>query len=117
MFIISDPTGKTPFRHRTEDIETAADIVLGITGEDLDYEVARSIMESMSNDDHYADDRYSITCIDEEELEDCCASDFLPIAENIIVTMNEMCDKYPRLMEKVYKMIGANLQNKRSCLK
>lgn len=110
MFIISDPTGKTPFRHRTEDIETAADIVFGITGEDLDYEIAKSAMENMSNNDYYADDRYSITCIDEEELEDCCESNFLPIAENILVTMNEMCDKYPRLMEKVYEIIGDRLQ-------
>lgn len=110
MFIITDPTGKVPFRHRTEDIETAADIVLGITGNELDYEVAKTAMECMSNNDHYTDDRYSITRIDEEELEECCESDFLPIAENILVTMNEMCNKYPRLMEKLYKMLGTNLQ-------
>ena len=110
MFIISDPTGKTPFRHRTEDIETAADIIFGITGEERDYEVSQYIMGDMHWDDYYKNDRYKVVCIKEEELEECCEPEHVPIAENLLTTVIEMCDRWPRLMEKIYRTIGDKLE-------
>lgn len=69
MFIISDPTGKVPFRHHSEDIKTAADIIVGITGEERDYELSQHIMSDMVWGDTYDNGRYHIDCMSEEEAE------------------------------------------------
>lgn len=66
MFIISDPTGKIPYRHRSGDIETAADIIVGITGEERDYELSQHIMSDMVWGDTYDNGRYHIECTSEE---------------------------------------------------
>ena len=70
MFIISDPTGKFPFRNRTNDIDTAADIIMGITGVDEDYDDSAKIMSNMHLGEKYSCDRYIIECVEEDEVND-----------------------------------------------
>lgn len=65
MFIVIDTTGKMPYRNHTNDIETAADIVLGITGEDKDYDQALYIMSGMKWGDTFSNDRFAIMCYNE----------------------------------------------------
>lgn len=112
MFIITDQTGKTPFRHKTNDIKTAADIIFAITGEEKDRDISEYIMGDMRWDDYYKNDRYAVVCINEEELEECCDSKHFPIAESLLIAVIEMCDRSPRLMEKIYRTIGYKLEIK-----
>ena len=65
MYIIIDPTGRIPYRHHSEDIKTAADIVLGFTGEDKDYNQALYIMGGMQWGDTFSNDRFTIICYNE----------------------------------------------------
>ena len=63
MFIITDPTGNFPFRSHCNDIDTAADIIMGITGVDQDYEDSAKVMSNMRFGDTYIHARYVIECI------------------------------------------------------
>lgn len=65
MFIVIDTTDKMPYRNHTNDIKTAADIVLGITGEDKDYDQALYIMSGMKWGDTFSNDRFAIMCYNE----------------------------------------------------
>lgn len=56
MFIISDPTGKIPFRNKANDIKTAADIIFAITGEEKDRDISEYIMGDMRWNDYYKND-------------------------------------------------------------
>lgn len=66
MFLIIDPTGKNKFRHISNDVETAADIVLGITDIDEDFWRSMKIMEEMQFGDIYFSERFVIECMSEE---------------------------------------------------
>lgn len=65
MFLIFDRIKKTPPR-KTENIKTAADIIVGITGEERDYELSQHIMSDMVWGDTYDNGRYHIDCMSEE---------------------------------------------------
>ena len=79
MFIVKDLTGEIPFRHHTNDSETAADIVLGMTGEQNDYNNALTVMSTMNFGDVFISKSrggtYSIECVTDEEAEEMCKYD------------------------------------------
>lgn len=65
MFVVIDTTEKMPYRNHTNAIKTAADIVLGITGKDEDYDQALYIMSGMRWGDTFSNDRFAIMCYNE----------------------------------------------------
>ena len=79
MFIIKDLTGKVPFRHRTNDVETAADIVMGITGGEIDYKNVLQVAGTMHFGDVFIsktqDSMYSVECVTDEEAEEAYNDD------------------------------------------
>lgn len=69
MFIITDNTRKNPSQYRVNDINTGADIILGITGEEQDYQEAAKIMGNMRFGDNHISDKYTINCVREGQNE------------------------------------------------
>lgn len=67
MFIVQDLTHS--YRHITNDVETAADIVLGITGDDRDYQYVNFVAGRMTFGDifmsHGSGGTYSVQCVKE----------------------------------------------------
>lgn len=66
MFLITDPTDKFTFRCACNDVDTAADIILGITEVDEDYWRALGIMEGMKFNESYLGNGFIIECVTEE---------------------------------------------------
>ena len=64
MFLICQKGGH---RHWCNDIDTAADIVYGITGDYEDYERVATIMGNMKFNDHFKTKDVNIWCYLEEE--------------------------------------------------
>lgn len=62
MFIIITPGSK--YRHHTNDVRTAADIILGLTNEDNEYDRSLNIMGNMLVGDVFdSKDKYTILCV------------------------------------------------------
>lgn len=53
--------------HRTNDIDTAADVIMGMTGNDKDYERTSAIMGNMTFGDEFHAKTFTIQCVPEEE--------------------------------------------------
>ena len=64
MFIISEFTNGKSTRYYANDITTAADIILGITGKKNDYIDAIKAMSDMKFGDKYISSAYVINCIE-----------------------------------------------------
>lgn len=64
MFVISKADG-TGFRHHCNDIDTAADIVLGLTGDEEDYKRVANIMGDMKFTDIFSTKGLIIMCVPE----------------------------------------------------
>lgn len=69
MFVITTPESNRRYHER--DIVTAADVILGLTGDDEERDRALIIMGNMCFDSVFdVWDKYTIVCIPEEEAGD-----------------------------------------------
>ena len=64
MFIITVPD--SGFKHYVYDIATGADIIVGLTNKDGEYDRAFSIMGNMRLGEMFFTDEYFIMCMPEE---------------------------------------------------
>lgn len=53
--------------HRMGDIDTAADVIMGMTGDDKDYERTVAIMGNMRFGDTFYSETFMIQCVPEED--------------------------------------------------
>lgn len=70
MFIISEFTNRKSTQYDVNDINTAADIILGITGKKNDYIDAIKAMSDMKFGDKYISSAYAINCIEDGDRDD-----------------------------------------------
>ena len=62
MFIICAPESR--YRHKSNDVYTAADIILGLTGDDKEYTRSLNIMGNMLIGDIFdSEGKYTIFCV------------------------------------------------------
>ena len=62
-----DKDGPKGHRHHTSDVETAADIIYGLTGEVGDYNRMISVLNGMKNKDIFLADGFAVTCTEKGE--------------------------------------------------
>lgn len=53
--------------HRMNDIDTAADVIMGMTGDEKDYKRTAAIMGNMTFGDAFYSKTFMIRCVPEEE--------------------------------------------------
>ena len=67
MFLIGDFEGRTSFKHRCNDVDTAADVLYGLTGCYEDYTRAKFILGNMLFEDTFVTRGYYIRCVPERD--------------------------------------------------
>lgn len=72
MFLITDPTNKFTYRCACNDIDTAADIILGITKKDEEYWRALTIIGEMKFNESYLGNGFIIECVTEQRYSEMC---------------------------------------------
>lgn len=66
MFVIIARENR--WRHHVYDVQTGADVILGLTGDDREYERSLNIMGNMRIGDIFdSPDTYMILCVEEDE--------------------------------------------------